>query len=240
MLLLLALQSAMAYDVFKINETADIKIACINNNTICDSTATCNITIFEPNATVFLNNKQMSYGGAYFNYTIPGSQTLSEGRHSILATCTMSGQNAYVSDFIEFTINGNAIPSDYVILAFSIGFMFAMIALAVFILMFSSAYTKSNDFANMPEKRMALYKSFFKPLFWFGSIELILLGITFGMSGFMEISALTSINNLLETIINLITMAMELLLTIYILFLLYVLINYFRYMRNRKARGLRG
>ena len=72
-MLLIFLPIVFAGDlVFKKGEIIDLKVPCINNNTLCSGTASCNITSIYPNGSILINNLQMSNSGSYHNYTIAG------------------------------------------------------------------------------------------------------------------------------------------------------------------------
>ena len=46
--------------IYKANDPADIQVPCLNNGTLCSTTATCNITIFYPNSSLVTANEPMT------------------------------------------------------------------------------------------------------------------------------------------------------------------------------------
>lgn len=56
--------------VFKNNEPINLKRVCINNGTWCSSSAICNITIQYPNATLLVDNKEMTNQLSFHSYSI--------------------------------------------------------------------------------------------------------------------------------------------------------------------------
>lgn len=118
---------------FEPNETMDLKVYCFDvNNSFCNSTTNCQITIFYPNSTRYAYNQSMDYSNNYFNYTANASETL--GAYSTIAYCQSGGSEGYLSfDFyvgrpstdpqIKTTILGIVILLSIAALFF-IGFLF--------------------------------------------------------------------------------------------------------------------
>ena len=106
LVLLLALPLALADDaVFKVNEVADLKIPCINNDTYCSAVAICNITIINPDGSTFVEDAVMTNSGSYFNYTLNESDTSVVGVYRTQITCFDGTEAGY--NLIEFKINNS-------------------------------------------------------------------------------------------------------------------------------------
>lgn len=90
---------------YNINDPVNLKVPCINNNTYCSPSASCNITIVAPNTTVIVPNAQMSsIGNGYYNYSIPKSSVVDVGEYPSSMVCVDNGENGY-SIFSVFITN---------------------------------------------------------------------------------------------------------------------------------------
>lgn len=83
----------------------DIKVPCINNNTYCDDTTSCNITINYPNTSNYVKNAEMSNQDQYFNYTL--MDTSEPGKYDAYVVCQSSTLNGYQS--FSFTISSTGV-----------------------------------------------------------------------------------------------------------------------------------
>jgi hypothetical protein len=99
--LLCSLAFADASLFYKNGEVADIKVPCINNNTYCSPTSTCNITINYPNGSSYILNQEMTNSIVYFNYTLP--DTTLNGEYNTIVYCNDGSQNGY--SLFSFMIN---------------------------------------------------------------------------------------------------------------------------------------
>lgn len=88
-LTLTALSYAEPSYIFQRSTNVDIKINCIDtNNSYCTSGTKCNITIFYPkDLGVLVDNLEMSFNNAYFNYSLNESQTNVLGEYSAAVSC---------------------------------------------------------------------------------------------------------------------------------------------------------
>lgn len=97
--LLIFLASAFAASddyIFKKGEQADLKILCQNDGTPCAGSSYCNISIFYPNSTIYVDNQQMQANAFYHNYTLPNSSIL--GTYEAITYCSdgsLSGSQGF-------------------------------------------------------------------------------------------------------------------------------------------------
>jgi len=92
--------------VFKINQDADIKIACFDtDSTLCDSTTTCYITINYPDGSNLVRNGTMTLIGSYYNYTVDSSLLTKKGEYSTTVNCEGT-YNGYTSFLFGITSSG--------------------------------------------------------------------------------------------------------------------------------------
>ena len=120
MMLGLSTVSAIGFPIvpsyqYQVYSEINIKNSCYFNSTFCPATTTCNITVYNPNNDVIVNNKNMTYGGAYFEYIIPDSGNLSVGFYKCDMICTNGGYSGTESFYIEIITGGNI--SLFIILA---------------------------------------------------------------------------------------------------------------------------
>lgn len=81
--------------VFKQNTEVDLKVPVFFNDTIASGSATCNVTIFQPDGTALIDNQLMTNQFAYHNYTLRPSQTLAIGEHTASVFCSDGSFNGF-------------------------------------------------------------------------------------------------------------------------------------------------
>ncbi len=111
--LLLLLPVAVAQTSFTFPESTptDLKVSCFNeNNSLCDTTTECLLTIDYPNATNLIKNESMTYNFNYFNFTLNENQTTPSGEYSVSVAC--QGQEVGFTTF-TYEVNPTGIrPSE--------------------------------------------------------------------------------------------------------------------------------
>ena len=63
---------------YREGDEIDLKIPCLNNETLCDSSVGCNITINYPNGSSMVSSQPMSLSNSKYNYTLDDSTFLGE------------------------------------------------------------------------------------------------------------------------------------------------------------------
>lgn len=81
--------------VYKQATQIDLKVPVFFNGTIADSSATCNITIFEPDGDTLINNQLMTNQDAFHNYTLTAGQTTTVGNHETSVFCNQGNNNGF-------------------------------------------------------------------------------------------------------------------------------------------------
>jgi hypothetical protein len=81
--------------VFKQATEVDLKVPVFFNGTIADGTATCNITIFEPDGDTLINNQLMTNQNVFHNYTLTAGQTTNVGEHETSVFCSQGSNNGF-------------------------------------------------------------------------------------------------------------------------------------------------
>jgi len=77
------------------NKTMDLKIYCFDTDVdLCSGSVDCEISIFYPNMSVFVDNKSMSQTSNYFNYTASGTGTL--GIYKAVVACRDGTSAGYI------------------------------------------------------------------------------------------------------------------------------------------------
>lgn len=118
--------------IYKQYSATDIKYSCFNNGTFCTNAATCNLTSFYPNSTIFIDNQAMTYNPSYFNYTLPSTEILGNYQSSI--ACEDSGNNTYSTFDFSITSSGNqTTTSDSILFAILIIACLVISVICVFI-----------------------------------------------------------------------------------------------------------
>jgi len=126
LLLFLSLVSASSI-TYGQSTDADLKYPCINNGTYCSAAAKCNITIFDPDNNIVINNEQMTNSGAYHNYTLNASQTALIGTYQDSMIC-IDGAQGYSTFEHDITRTGEA-TKDFDVLPLVIAFSSALLIL---------------------------------------------------------------------------------------------------------------
>lgn len=129
-LLLIPVVSAQTNEfVFKQFDPVDLKVVCYNNG-YCSSASACNISVYDPENEIVINNGLMTNQNSYHNYTLTGTQTSVNGEYDVLGFC----QDGTYSDIIDFTFV--ITPSGYTNL---LGF-FIIIIVLLYTITFVGAY----------------------------------------------------------------------------------------------------
>lgn len=132
-LFLVSLVSAATYEQ---NKELNLKVPCINNNTFCSSSATCNLTILYPNSSNLVYGQAMTNAGTYHNYTLTPAETKVTGEYSTTVVCEDGAENGYTTFNFKITPSGNLADegtgsSAIAIIVFVIGLSFLFIYLAI-------------------------------------------------------------------------------------------------------------
>jgi|TARA_Y100000310_G_scaffold152812_2_gene152271 preprotein translocase subunit YajC len=124
-------------EVYQQDTVVDLKVPCLNNNTYCSGSATCNITIMDSADTVLINNQLMQNQGAYHNYTLNLTLTSNSGEFSRNVICIDNNLLGYGSDTYIITPTGSAFddPSSFS----SAIVLVLMFGVTIFFLIFSKA-----------------------------------------------------------------------------------------------------
>ena len=131
-ILFVGLVSAATYEQSK---ELDLKVPCINNNTFCSGSATCNLTILNPNSSNLIYGEGMTNSATYFNYSLTPSQTLIIGEYTVTAVCADGSENGYTIYTYDINPSGRVISegggsSIIAIIIFVMGLSFLFIYLA--------------------------------------------------------------------------------------------------------------
>lgn len=90
------IDSASAQElVYKQATQIDLKVPVFFNGSIADSTATCNITIFEPNGDLLITNVVMTNSVTYHNITLTAAQTTNIGEHETSVFCNQGTDSGF-------------------------------------------------------------------------------------------------------------------------------------------------
>ena len=81
---------------FEPNTSMELKLFCFDTDTdLCGSGISCEVTVFYPNSTTYIDNQSMSQTGSYWNYTANASSTL--GIYKAVANCHDATTSGYSS-----------------------------------------------------------------------------------------------------------------------------------------------
>ncbi len=125
----------IAEQVFQQDTIVDLKVPCVNNNTYCSDASVCNITIYDSEQNVVINNQVMQNQTAYHNYTLNITNTANNGEFTRNVLCFDNGIRGYSSDTYLITPTGKALddPSSFAMTMIVI----IMFGVTLFFLIFS-------------------------------------------------------------------------------------------------------
>lgn len=87
--------------IFKQYDDVNLKVSCYDeNNSLCDSSALCNVTILYPNNSVLIDGGEMTYTANYFNYTLQRNETAYTGEYSCIVNCDGSYKGFSTFNFL--------------------------------------------------------------------------------------------------------------------------------------------
>lgn len=87
-------------------EDLELKIPCINNGSFCGGSAVCNLTIFYPNDSLFLNGVGMVNRGTYFSYNLTANETGVLGLYKQQVVCSDVGESGFSLSEFRITRDG--------------------------------------------------------------------------------------------------------------------------------------
>lgn len=125
---LITLVSADYSYVFEKDTDIDLHVSCFDvNNSFCDATTNCQISIYYPNQSAVILNESMDYNETFFNYSLSEDQTSIVGEYSSIVNC--QGANNGFSEFnFLITPSGTEISGEQV----TIYIIFLVIAFVIF------------------------------------------------------------------------------------------------------------
>ena len=95
-LLIIPMVSAQEAFVFERNTDVNVSTTCFDSaDAFCGSSVQCNITVFEPDNTVLVDNQQMINNINYYNYPLNSTQTTTLGEHSSVVQCQSTSGPAF-------------------------------------------------------------------------------------------------------------------------------------------------
>jgi hypothetical protein len=105
-LLFISIVSAATYEQ---NNELDLKVPCSNNGTICSNSATCEISIIDPNSDFLINNQSMTNNNnSIFSYYLNEDQIFILGDYRVVVFCSDGSFNGYTNFIYEITETGES------------------------------------------------------------------------------------------------------------------------------------
>lgn len=114
LILILIISSASAQDqYFKNGDVGQIIFLCQNNDSPCLASINCNITIYYPDNTLFINNQPTYRGGTdgRYIYNLSASQTSINGIYTAISVCYNSSTQSSGSFNYKITSTGDDVNS---------------------------------------------------------------------------------------------------------------------------------
>lgn len=110
LLLVIPIRAEVDVDyIYKINEQAEIKVACFDtDNTLCTNSTDCYITVHDPDGINIVNKQEMTFGTAYYSYNISGTLLSKKGEYPTTVNCEGT-YNGYTSFLFGITSSGERV-----------------------------------------------------------------------------------------------------------------------------------
>lgn len=87
-------------------DSLDIKEPCFNNGTYCSGSALCNLTIWDSNKNIIINNQLMTNQVSFHNYSLNSTQTSSLGEHEVTVVCSDGSLSNFETFYYEVNPQG--------------------------------------------------------------------------------------------------------------------------------------
>ncbi len=97
--------------IFKEGKMVDLIFICTNNNSLCSSTASCNVSINYQNRTLLINNQIATNQNTHFNYTLNSTQTTPSGDYLFTSFCIDGDYKGHDTFPYKITPSGREAPS---------------------------------------------------------------------------------------------------------------------------------
>lgn len=97
--------SRLAYS-YRAGAPVPIQNPCYYNGNNCPPTTSCNLTVFDPDNTVLVNNQPMTYGTTFFNYTLPNNN-YTIGTYKCDMVCSYAGISGSQRFYLDIGTGGN-------------------------------------------------------------------------------------------------------------------------------------
>jgi len=115
---------------YKVSGDINIKEQCLNNdNSYCDNTTNCNITVFDPDSDIVIENEPMTYNPSYYNYSF---NTEKIGVFEVNINCYNSTNYGFSTEYIE--VNDGVREIDLQVIILGLGIMCLIMIGMIFIL----------------------------------------------------------------------------------------------------------
>ena len=122
----------------------DLKISCFNpDNSFCLVTTNCTITVLAPDNLLLIDNKNMTFNIAYYNYTIPSTNLNKLGEYPVTVQCGGTTEGYQTFSF-EVTKDGLA-PGDDKTASISITIFVLLLPLILFLLFMKEDLIRVKD-----------------------------------------------------------------------------------------------
>ena len=131
--------------IYKERDPVQLHIPCINNDTLCSGSATCNITIIYPNSSVLIENQEMNNNNGFFTYELLPSQTTPTGYYQTTIVCKDNDNNGYSTFEYEITVNGKEKPDGVIVVTFVILFLI-IVAVLIGLILYTAGKFIEEDF----------------------------------------------------------------------------------------------
>jgi hypothetical protein len=120
--------SQLTYN-YKVNTQINIQNPCYYNGANCPPTTLCNLTVFDPDNSVIVDNQAMTYSITFFNYTLPGTN-YSTGIYKCDMVCTYNSLSGSQRFYLNIGSGGNLT-------------IFIILAIASFLVLIAGIYLQN-------------------------------------------------------------------------------------------------
>jgi hypothetical protein len=135
LIVMLSTYSTASDLIYKQRSEVSLKVSCFDeNNSLCEDTTVCNITVSKPNSDLLIYNQIMTNQNNIFNYSLDNNETTDIGTYQVLVTCEGDDDGFTTFDY-EITPTGtkpNTAQGIIYMVMFFVGIVLLTITLVAF------------------------------------------------------------------------------------------------------------
>lgn len=171
---MISFTTALETDViYKQNTEGELRVVCLNNG-FCSGAATCNVSVFDREQNLILDNVQLENNNAFHNYTLTADNNANSGLYQVKGFCVDGGSFQEINYEYQITSNGEELdePQSQI-------YFFMLIAIFITIILIEILRR------NLPNKDPATEDGKVIKISWLKHLRPVMVGLLIIMVTFM-------------------------------------------------------